>query len=232
MLDCKGVAALVYGGLLCYLVTLSSLGSTIAARLNRINRDRVSWYGRHPGMTPLPHIGDNNLRKDGWADLHGPAFKAAITRNASGFFKHLAGQLLGGVGVNGNFEQWLLSVVSRLDTIYSLMWGRPRFLPANTINELRAECISFGEDYMRCREHCRVRRILSFNVTPKVHKLQHLPAMAEIMNPAWVSCYAEESLVGTTIRVWKQSMHGRYKKMVQRQVLLKRLCGLLLRLED
>ena len=84
---------------------------------------------------------------------------------------------------------------------------------------------------MRCREYAKQRGELSFNVRVKVHKMQHLGAMAEIMNPAWVSCYSEESSIGTSVRVWRQSMHGRYAETVQQRVLLKRLCGLWLRLE-
>ena len=37
----------------------------------------------------------------------------------------------------------------------------------------------------------------------KVHKTQQTPAMAAIINPAWVSCYAEDSLIGTTMNVGK-----------------------------
>ena len=228
LLDCKGVAGIVFGSLLCYMITLNSLGNNIAQRLSRINGERLIWQSNHPGEIRLPRIGQNHLRKDGWGDLHGVAFKAAITRNASGFFKHIAEQFL---VLQTAEEQCMLRLVTSLHDMYGLMWGRPRFLTQGDLDSLKRVCIEFGEDYMRCREHARLRGDLLFNVTGKVHKVQHLPAMANIMNPAWVACYAEESLVGTTARVWKQSMHGRYTRMVQHRVLIKRLCGLLIRLE-
>ena len=68
-------------------------------------------------------------------------------------------------------------------------------------------------------------------VRTKVHKMQHLPRLAGIINPIYVQCYGEESLIGTTVQVWKKCMNGRYDKQAQRNVLLKRITGLLLRYE-
>ena len=84
LLDCKGVAAIAFGSLLCYMVTLPSLGPRVADRLSRINRERLKWIRAHPGEIHLPVIKESNLRKDGWGDLHGPAFKSTITRHAAG----------------------------------------------------------------------------------------------------------------------------------------------------
>jgi hypothetical protein len=44
MLDCKGVAGIVFGSLLCHLVTLRNLGDNIAERIAIINREREQWY--------------------------------------------------------------------------------------------------------------------------------------------------------------------------------------------
>ena len=232
LLDCHGIAGLVYGGLLCYLVTLSVVGRSIPDRLATINSERVRWYRAHPGLLPLPPIRRQNLRRDDWAELHGPAFKAANSRQASGFFLHLATKYLQGRTVGGqDLESCMWRIVYGLNDLYSLMWGQPRFLLPEHVLRIREACISFGEAYMRCRQWAKERGELAFNVTVKVHRMQHLAAMAEIMKPAWVSCYSEESSVGTTTRVWRQSMHGRYAKTVQHRVLLKRLCGLWLRLE-
>ena len=85
LLVCKGVAAIAFGSLLCYMVTLPSLGPRVADRLSRINRDRLKWIRAHPGEIHVPVIKESNLRKDGWGDLPGPAFKSAITRHAAGF---------------------------------------------------------------------------------------------------------------------------------------------------
>ena len=90
LLDCKGVAAIIFGSLLCYLLTLAILGPNMIERLAKINLEKQKWYGNHPGLIRLPRIGLNNIRKDGWGDLHGPAFKAANTRNSAGFFIHVA----------------------------------------------------------------------------------------------------------------------------------------------
>ena len=81
------------------------------------------------------------------------------------------------------------------------------------------------------RECARVKRQFCWRVTPKVHKLQHIPLYSEVLNPRHVQNYSEESLIGTTARIWKGSMDGQYQKSAQSNVLLKRTVGLLLRFE-
>ena len=61
--------------------------------------------------------------------------------------------------------------------------------------------------------------------------MQHVPELANILNPTQVQCYMEESYMGTTQHVWMNTMNGRYKGKVQAVVLTKRLAGLLLRCE-
>ena len=72
---------------------------------------------------------------------------------------------------------------------------------------------------------------MAFPVTPKVHKIQHLPLQASLINPARVTNYSEEGCVGSCCRIFKASKFGRYFNRVQEVVLLKRLLGLFLRLE-
>ena len=72
---------------------------------------------------------------------------------------------------------------------------------------------------------------MGWEVTPKVHKMQHMVASSRILNAAKLSNYGDESMVGTTTRVWNNTKFGRYERHSQRNVLLKKLCALLLRLE-
>ena len=90
---------------------------------------------------------------------------------------------------------------------------------------------NIGFEIMRRREFARIDHKLNFNVTPKMHKLQHLHLYARILNPRWVQNYAEESLIGTTTTIWQKSIRGNYSDHVQENVVLKRTVGLLLRLE-
>ena len=198
-----------------FLHTLAILhGLHAYARLQRI-------YGAYNGL--------KNLTENGWGNLHGPAFKAAITRNASGFIKDLAAEFLGG---GDDFEKCMARLAADTDECYKALWGKPRFLSDKELSHIETVYNNFGVSYMECREGARRRNFLGFEVTPKVHKTQHIPLMSKIINPTAVQCYAEESLVGTTTRTWKMSMSGRYKKGGQRKVLLKRFCGLMLRLDD
>ena len=100
------------------------------------------------------------------------------------------------------------------------------------IAELKEICIKLGEGYQRLREHARVAQTLSWPVRPKTHRMQHVPLMSAVINPVFVQCYSEESQIGTTTRLWKRSIAERYQATVQGAVLVKRLVGLLLRLES
>ena len=55
--------------------------------------------------------------------------------------------------------------------------------------------------------------------------------MAKLLNPGEISCYADESSIGSTAKVWKRSLAGRHDQVNQRNVLAKRVLGVLVRLE-
>ena len=105
-------------------------------------------------------------------------------------------------------------------------------MPPATIAQLERVTVEIGEDWMRLREISRRRNKLQWTIPPKVHKLQHIPWYATILNPRHVQCYGEESAIGTTSQVWQKTMRGRYGDSAESIVLLKRILGLFLRFES
>ena len=124
----------------------------------------------------------------------------------------------------------MASVARLLDEFYSIIYAAPIFPTDDDIGRLRSVCIDFGESFMWCKEFSRRDGLMWWEIAQKVHKMQHVPMMAAIINPRYVQCYAPESLIGTTTKVWKRSMSGRWKRAVQNVVLTKRLLGVLLRI--
>ena len=122
-------------------------------------------------------------------------------------------------------------MLTNLCEFYGILYSGELFLPDASLDRLRTVTIAFGEAYQALRAYCAEQEIFGFPVRPKVHRMQHLPRCARSINPVALQCYAEESLVGTTTRVWKRSMAGRYEPGIQRAVLTKRLVGLLLRVQ-
>ena len=114
---------------------------------------------------------------------------------------------------------------------YSLLYSASMFVPMPEVARLRTICYEIGEDWLTMREAGVETSELIFKVSPKVHKIQHTPLFAELLNPAHTHAYAEESSIGTNVRVWQKSVAGRYKANVQSVVLSKRLLGVLLRYE-
>ena len=225
--DCKGAWALSYGGILDNCIRLVALGPNQAARLAVINADRVAYFREHNGSFPkirLINIHDAN----GWANLSGPAFKAAITRNGARFFQQIVEKYFTGEDeLCTNMRKLIASIVQFNEILYTA----DMFMSAAEIGAFEAATLRFGEAYQALREVSRRNERLAFNVTPKVHKVQHFPIFARVINPAFLSCYGEESLIGTTMTVWKCSVKSQYRDFVQRNVLVKRLLGLFLRFE-
>ncbi len=228
VMDCKGVAALVYGGLLGLLVRKWALGPNQAARLAHVNVLRANWYAVHPGVARMPKILMSNLTTEGWGDLSSPVIKAAMTRQAAPWFLDLANRFFTTASPTDTAVRTCLGALVRFyDTLYSAN----RFLTNDEVNALRRACLDFGVAYMRLRDIARTEGLLLWPVRPKVHKMQHFPLLSEVMNPRFIQNYIEESLVGTTTTVWKRSVKGRYEEHVQRVVLMKRVVGVLLRFE-
>ena len=72
----------------CILLSLlydDRVGANRAERLRKIDADRLAHYAGRPGAYRLPKIFWKNVLLDGWANLHGQVFKAAIMRSAAPF---------------------------------------------------------------------------------------------------------------------------------------------------
>ena len=152
MMDCKGVAAIVFGAILARLSKDPALGTNIGVRLNLINEKLKDLYKCRPGSHRLPKIAQGNLFVNGWAVFHGPGIKAANTRAASGFVKDLSAEYL---CHGSDFDKHMASVARLLDEFYSIIYAAPIFPTDDDIGRLRSVCIEFGESFMWCREFSR-----------------------------------------------------------------------------
>ena len=229
IMDCHGVIALVQGGVLHYLLRKRALGANQAERLNAIDGERKAWYMAHPRMLRIPRIKAGNCISNGWAELHGPAFKAANTRGAVRFFKLLADKYCTDESI---VDMNIKSLLTSLEKFNELLYTEPMFMSEAKVIELQKHTLDFGRHYQILRDEARKHKVLAWNHTPKVHRMQHFPMLAEIINPRHVSVYMEESMIGTTLKVYRRGMNGRYQASIQRTVLVKRMLGLFLRFED
>ena len=228
MVDCKGVASWVFGGVLHYLLRDERLGSSQKTRLQRLNEERLRWYSGHTSLIRLPRLLLHSCQRDGWAELNGPAYKAAVTRHAAGFFDHLARTFCTSSAAR---DANLRKVTSALLGFYQVLYTAGWFLTDEELTTLREHTEAFGVAYQRLRNLAASEGVLAWPVRPKAHNMQHAPELAGHLNPVKVQTYAEESSMGTTAKVYKKSMSGRYRGKVQVVVLCKRLTALWLRLE-
>lgn len=226
--DCKGVASTIAGSLMSALVRDVRLGRNQHQRLDRLNMKLRAFYARHPGLYKLPKITANSLvGSNGWAELSGPAIKAAPTRALAPFLVELASEFCGS---ESEEDVATRRVVGALREYYAAM-GTTMFMTQASLSRLQAAIDEMGIAMQRLRHIAGSRNELSWQVRPKLHKAMHMPLFASIINPMSLNCYVRESQVGTSQKVWKGSVAGRYQRHVQRSVLAKRWLGLLLRLE-
>ena len=228
VMDCKGVSSLVYGGLVATLLADVRLGPNQNTRLRVINDKMKAWYTSQPQSYRLPPILMNNVYASGWADLSGPAIKAATTRHAAGFFKDLAFEYFASQSPN---DVAMRGVTYSLLQFYDILARSERILSKGALARVSAVCLSFGTAYQRLRGIAEQNNKMYFPVKPKCHKMQHFPLLARICNPFWLTCYADESQVGTTCLVWKRSVAGRWQSHAQFNVVVKRFLAFALRLE-
>lgn len=229
VLDCKGVASTIFGSLLTMLVRDARLGATQQVRLDLVNTKLRAWYASRPGLRKLPKINLQSLvGSSGWAELAGPAIKAAPTRAAAPFFAHLAKEYFNSF-TPGDLNT--CKVTANLAEFYDIIASAPMFMTDAQLQRLRLVVDNFGIALQSLRGEAEARNQLVYQVRPKVHKAMHLPLFASIINPRCVNCYVDESQMGTSQRVWRASVKGKYSNHVQRTVLAKRWLALLLRFE-
>ena len=228
LLECKGVTPLVFGSTMTLLLADARVGANKEERLEAINARREQFYDARPGSNRLPKIMITNCTRDGWGNLAGPAYKAAKVRCAAPFFRDVVFHYCGSMS---DRDQQLRRVTASLDDLYSLLYEAPMFPPDATVARVRQLCLAFGSAYQRLRELSRRAGVFAFAVTPKVHKVQHIPLLTSCINPVRVQVYSEESMMGSVTGTWRGSKNGRYRQTVQKVVLIKQITGVLLRFE-
>ena len=226
--ECKGVTPVVFGSVLTWLLLDARLGANKEERLAAVNARREKFFDDRPGSNRLPKIYIHNCTRDGWGNLAGPAYKAAKIRGGAQFFRELVHHYCASAAPR---DRELRAVVASLDDLYNTLYASPMFPPGAEVDRIRQLCLDFGCAYQKMRELSRRAGKYAFNVTPKTHKVQHVPKLAACINPVRVQVYSEESMMGSVTKTWRGSKSGVYKHVVQRVVLIKQLTGMLLRFE-
>jgi hypothetical protein len=230
MLDCKGVASSLFGSMLSVLIRDDRLGGSQQVRLDRINQELKDWYSARPGVCKLPTIMLSNLTgSSGWAELAGPAIKAASTRASAPFFAMLARRYY---GTASPFDTALRKCSEHLAMIYEIIQSATMFFTDAELQSLQDAVGEFGIGLQSLRGLAAADHSLLWQVRPKAHKAMHIPFFANIINPSAVNCYADESQMGTSQKVWRASVKGKYQQHIQRSVLAKRWLALVLRFEQ
>ena len=223
--DHKGAAAIVLGGTIWALLREPSLGNTIQARLDRFNRELKVFNQGHTFSSKMPPLRYENIVSttlNDWVVLHGPLVKAANTR-------HLCPYVM--LKATEHFQtgsQWhvvLVGLISTLCEMYDCMYSAGTFLSDAQHEGFSDAVLRFGHFLGHARALAHSRNLLLFQLTPKMHYVQHMPDEAKIINPVKTQCYLSESNIGKVTQVWRGSVNGPWHRVVQHTVALKVLVG-------
>ena len=182
-------------------------GTNQLERLAAFNALLTGRYNARSGSNRLLSISLANITAEGWGDFSGPAIKAAMTKEATPFCivcRSLLARWGRLRGVHAGCRAWPQGC-------YGVMDGQDLIITPASLRKPRHTCTTFGHDSMRRREHVRAQNLMSWQTTTKVHKMQHIPALARMLNPKHISCYIDESSIGTTTTVWKRSLMGEFQ---------------------
>lgn len=228
ILDCKGVISTIAGSLILELTRDLRLGPNQQRRLDVVNQKLREFYRQNPGVHRLPKLKLQSLvGSDGWAQMAGPAIKAAQTRACVPFLSELANEYYTDATMHGRNIRKLFTLLKE----FYVILDTTMFLNDNELGRLAEVVDDFGIALQALNHQASLANELRWKVQPKCHKMMHLPLFASILNPMSLNCYIRESQVGTSQHVWKSLVRGRYQDHVQRLVLAKRWLALLLRFE-
>jgi len=105
-------------------------------------------------------------------------------------------------------ERDVVAITAALAELYQIVYTDDMFLNDDALRRLREVVLDIGLRVMRLREAAYRAEKLFWRITPQMHRLQHLPLYASALNPRWVQCYLEESLVGTNTNIWQKKPAG------------------------
>ena len=230
VMDCKGVTAIVAGSILRPLImSCAAMGRTQDERIGVVNQRLKTFYDQRPGYNRMPALRLSNLVDRGWSVLCGQVVKAANTRALTPFLVEIAEEFYSDATVD--YNKLVVRAATTLDRIYTIMYNADAFLTDEEATFLRRALSRFGATIMQLREICRITNVFAWNVTPKMHAVQHFATFPAQINPRWIQCYTEESAVGLTTKIWARSANGRYRRTIQRTVLMKKVVALAIRFE-
>ena len=201
--DCKGLWPIMMGGALWLLVHKEvRLGASMSQRLQTINERRLAFYSRNKVLNIMPKIRINNLTNgDGFADLCGPAIKAANSRSLVPFVAELVMEFMDSGSV---YHKAIQKMFKSAKSILDLLYRASMFLSFQEKLDLKSDIMRLGKYFQLAQTLASADAEPLWHLTPKVHQTMHIPKQASLINPVVVQCYKDESFVGV---VTKSGMH-------------------------
>ena len=95
------------------------------------------------------------------------------------------------------------------------------FMSKQQVGELKTYVDRLGRHMQLLRSIAEEADLRYYQITPKVHYGMHWPEQAELINPRFVQCYGDESLIGRMTEIWESSCNGPFVNTQQKVVAFK-----------
>ena len=225
IVDHNGLSCIVIGSVISRLVKYEPrLGRNQDAWLETLNAEIDEYWSTvsNPSSSnPIRNLKMSNISPDGkkqWSVLKGPRVKSANTRQ----FVPVLEVLVRKYCDRGNLEDLAtVKLVVNINKMYHIMYSAGIFFTPAQHNAFSDAVLEVGTAIQFLRSVSNRRGDLFYQITPKVHFVQHLPFQASAINPRYTQNYCEESLVGKICKIWKSCAEGPYARTVQRTTLIK-----------
>ena len=230
MWDHHGITSTAVGSIFQHHVKKGTClpGANQQERLDFLNEDIKASYAMQGVTNKLPRLKLSNLHREGdFPDLHGQAVKAANTRAAVPYCKALQAR---SVAMDATpIEKHMFKVIESIDACYKLFYGASEWLTEAELDSVRRHCKRIGNNWQMLSLITAEALERSWPCKPKLHyTVAHLPRQAALINPRHVQGYGSESMVGRMAKVYKHSMDGPGRHVVQKKYMMKYRVGALL----
>ena len=130
-----------------------------------------------------------------WAQLHGNVVKAAATRHYLPFITDLVHRHYTG---DDTWSVSMRKITTYLSKVYHILYRHGMFLPDAEKDNLQHAVNAFSKHMLLLRSMSHERGLMYFQVTPKVHLLQHIPYQSRLLTAATLKCMPKNRSLDTS----------------------------------
>jgi hypothetical protein len=197
VVDHHGVASHAIGSFFAEICSDRELAPNKDESLEALNFRIRDFQSKHRTSNRCPPLFWKNIvrspENNNFPELHGPAVKAATTKDLVMFCSALADELNDGT----EYKSRRAAMLRHLLKFNTLVDTSPTILSEDGKAQLKTCVHGFLVNYVFLARACALALVLRYHIVPKFHYFAHFPAQADVCSLRDTRCYLEESCRST-----------------------------------